>query len=146
MLEDIAYLGHELTGVNFELLIKEPQGEGFYNYSLEVGPDIALTSLENTESPTHTIRLSLVSTVKGFSGTKEQDSNEEPEGVFNLEVRFDILFELEGEAPTSDFLDENQWYFVNFGHVASKELAYSILDNSTLKGAYLPSHRIGQRD
>lgn len=143
MLENIAYLGHELTGVSFELMEKEPRGEGFYNYSVEITPDVSVVSDEKLDTPIHTIRISLISKVKGFGPKNDSEDREE---VFNLEIKFDILFELEGDSPTKKLLDDNQWYFVNFGHVASKELAYSILDNSTLKGTYLPSHRIGQKD
>ncbi|HCG6617010.1 TPA: hypothetical protein NJ225_003569 [Vibrio parahaemolyticus] len=146
MLEHIAYLGHELTGVTFKLLDKEPQGDGFYNYSVKTTPDISITSTESGDSPIQTIRMSIVSSINGFSGKQTQDGEDEPESVFSLEIEFDLLFELEGEMPCQEFLESNQWYFLNYAHVASKEISNDITDNSVLKGTYLPSHRIGQRD
>lgn len=145
MLENIAYLGHELTSVDFKLLSKQPEGEGFYNYSVEVLPDVSITT-ENVDDDTdaHQVAMTIKSSTNGFSGNKEK---EDKESVFTLNVEFTISFELQSqEPPTADSIESNQWFFVNFAHVASKEITTAILDNSILKGAYLPSHRIGQRD
>lgn len=145
MLENVAYLGHELTEVNFEVLVKEPQGEGFYNYAVESTPDIAIKTHTAEGSNIQTIRMSFISSIKGFNNKAESD-DDTPERVFDLNTKFDLLFEIEGDVPEQSFIEENQWYFVNFAHVASKEISYNIIDNSILKGAYLPSHRIGQKD
>ncbi|MEZ8853502.1 hypothetical protein AB6E22_20610 [Vibrio cyclitrophicus] len=146
MLENIAYLGHELTSVDFKLLSKQPEGEGFYNYSVEVLPDVSITTEQVDEgADTHQVTMAIKSSTNGFSGNKEDE--EDKESVFTLDVEFTVSFELQNqEQPTADSLEKEQWFFVNFAHVASKEITSSILDNSVLKGAYLPSHRIDQRD
>lgn len=145
MLENIAYLGHELTSVDFKLLSKQPEGEGFYNYSVEVLPDVSITTATvDNGADTHQVAMTVKSSTNGFSGSKED--TEDKENVFTLDVEFTISFELQNqEQPTADSLEADQWFFVNFAHVASKEITYSILDNSVLKGAYLPSHRIDQK-
>ncbi|MEZ9481886.1 hypothetical protein AB4163_19070 [Vibrio splendidus] len=149
MLENIAYLGHELTSVDFKLLTKQPEGEGFYNYSVEVLPDVSITTESVDDgADTHQVTMAIKSSTNGFSGNKEdKEDKEDKESVFTLDVEFTVSFELQNqEQPTADSLENNQWFFVNFAHVASKEITSAILDNSVLKGAYLPSHRIDQRD
>lgn len=138
MLKKLAYLGHELTNSNFSL-DREPKSKGYYRYSVNVDDMFCFNEVNNEkEEHIHNeISISIASSIHGFE--KESD-----EPVFTLDIKFVIRFEInKDEYIEEKFALDNNWFFMNFAHIASKDIIDSILSHSPLKGTFIPAHRLG---
>jgi len=136
MLEKMSYLGHELLDSSFKL-IKVPEGKGYYKY--RVGIDDLFDFSEIKDGEEHLKNELTISAVASVKGNEEE--SDEP--VFNLDIKFVIRFEMDKE----DYIEqeaalENEWFFMNFVNIASKEIIDSILSHTALKGTFIPSHRL----
>jgi len=137
MLENVSYLGHELTKSTFSLQ-KEPKGKGYYKYDVTIGDEFSFieVSNDNQEHLHNEISVLLKSFVHGF----ENDSDVQ---VFTLDIEFYVRFELDKEQfMEQNFAIDNEWFFVNFANVASKSIIDSILSHTALKGTFIPAHRL----
>ncbi|MGX9996673.1 hypothetical protein [Vibrio sp. JZG120] len=142
MLKDTIYLGHTLYNANFEMLIEEPTGNGFFKYNVSLEPDIEITEITTeTDSKHKLIRLNASTKAYGFLG--DESNPEEYEEVYRLKLRFCINFEHSNDkASIETLVDENQWFFENYAFMASKEIASSIIKhNPVLVNTYFPPHR-----
>ncbi|CAL6170770.1 MULTISPECIES: hypothetical protein [Vibrio harveyi group] len=139
MLEKISYLGHELKKAGFEMLLEAPDGNGFYKYSVENDSKVEIVIHDDE---TKLIQFFVESSVIGYLGEDKEDADNEK--VFCLELAFNVNFEFEKDIePVEEIIADNQWFFENYAHLASKEIADSILQhNNLVKNTYLPSHRI----
>ncbi len=143
MLEKISYLGHELQNLAFELFEKEPDGNGYYKYSVTNDSNVEVTVNEDN---TKFVELSVNSVVTGFLGEdEERDDNEK---VFCINLDFIISFEFPSESESvKRFIDENYWYFENYSYLASRDIVSSVLQhNPIVRNTYLPAHRIQRVD
>jgi|AntAceMinimDraft_1070359.scaffolds.fasta_scaffold216096_1 hypothetical protein len=138
MLEQISYLGHELIKSTF-LLAKDPSGKGYYKYNVAIPEDLIFSRVHKEEDDEHLyneIFISINSHVYGF----EADSDEE---VFSLDLEFNIRFKLSNDQSFDESsASKNVWFFINFANIASKSIIDSTLSHTSLKGTFIPAHRL----
>lgn len=136
MLDKMSYLGHELLSSSFKL-IKVPDGKGYYKYS--VSTDDTFDFSEVMDGDIHLKNEIIISASARVNGNQEESK----EPVFDLEIKFIIRFEMSKEDHIEqEYAEENQWFFMNFVNIASKEIIDSILKHTSLKGTFIPSHRL----
>jgi hypothetical protein len=137
MLNKISYLGHELVKSSFSLE-KDPQGKGYYKYNVSVAEnEFSFSEVhDNNHGHSHN-ELSMVLNTFVYGYEKK---SEDP--VFKLDIKFIIRFELnKSDVIEQDYALDNEWFFINFASIASKEIIDSILSHTALKNTFIPSYR-----
>jgi hypothetical protein len=136
MLHHVKYLGHELTESTFRLL-QEPDNDGQYSYAIEAHDSVVIDEMtedeEGADSPVRHLTIPMTATVKGLEAERE---------VFTIGLRFLLRFELGRDfSMDEEALSESSWFFMNFAHVAAKEMIDSMLSHTVLRGTFMPAHR-----
>ncbi|MCW7755372.1 hypothetical protein OOT00_15415 [Desulfobotulus sp. H1] len=138
MLHHVKYLGHELTASTFRLL-QEPDNDGQYSYAIEAHDSVVIDEVtedeEGADSPVRHLTIPMTATVKGLEAETKTE-------VFDIALNFQLRFELARDfSMDEDALSESSWFFMNFAHVAAKEMIDGMLSHTVLRGTFMPAHR-----
>jgi hypothetical protein len=147
MLDKLAYIGHNLVHVDFDVVMDEPQGDGYYTHKIDIDEMFALQEIRDN---VHQIIFTVTAYTEGFKAseveepeTEETDNieSDNDEKVYSLKAQFRIVFRCEEEIEP-ETIDSNEWYFRNHAHIAAKIIVESILSHSALlRDTYIPPFR-----
>lgn len=126
------FLGYELTNSSFSINQRR-KAKGSIRMHIDTFSPADLMKNINKEQKTLVYPISA-----GIEGLAEND--EKP--LFQCEIEVELKFEFNtGKLPTKKQLENNSWFFENFGHLVAKELFDSMLSKTALKQINLPPRR-----
>lgn len=152
-LEDLYYLGFDITSSQFEQQMEEPDGKGYFNYDAELLEDVQLSQLEDEDElepngdDDHQFILKLNFAAKSESFVGE----EKDKAVYTAHISGTLRFtfslnkdsDIEAEVDhLQSLLDQEQWFFLNFAHIAAKTGLENVLKYTVGQNSKFPSYRI----
>lgn len=137
MLKDIHYSGYELIEASYSLLDKVDGPGSFHaNFELADGFQFLNTYDEHDAPLKNILEFSVLAVATGVNQESEKP-------VFETKVKVKLSFEMSPEIKLEEkFVEENEWYFINFSHMALKEVSDDLMRRTSFQGVKLPSCRV----
>ncbi len=150
-LSEIYFLGFEVTSSSFEQLMDEPDGQGFYNYDVEMLEEVKLSRIDETEEDDKSedgeelqflVKLGFKAKSESYVGEDDPVYSANISGVIRFTFTLPDDGEVDSELKTlQTLLEKEQWFFLNFAHIAAKNGLENLLRYTIGQSSKFPSYR-----